>query len=292
MSRFLMRPSRLDIERLAGEIADAESRQQTEASDNEEIKRLLCCARTALDRRNLSLGWDYVRRIRELMLRTMSASKLRVEAIELRREATAKIDKGRADKDAWRRQSMLELLEPIQDEVTDEDEIRMRLEHALRLRAGYFDGMHFKNRKWQYTTNCVCLVMVGMVVLLTISFSVGSLGAVASHQGVGGIEDLKVVSTVVFFGVLGATFSTLRTLTSGAARYTEIRIPQQFLDLSTSLRRLFIGAGASLVAYLLVLRTDDVAETPFLYLAAFAAGFSDNLVEKGIEEVQKRSGGA
>jgi hypothetical protein len=294
--RLLMRPHRLDVERLAGRIASLRSRQLCEAASDDEIKRLLECADRAREHKDLALGWDYVHRIRELFVQAVTdKQQLQVEAIELAQEARAKIDKGREDKDAWRRQSILELLKPLLEPTKmRQSELKARLLRAMELREGYFNTVHFKNARWHYATNIVCCVMAGVVALLVVMFLLGALGAVTNlKSNYGSNDEWLVILTVVLFGVLGASFSTLRTLTTGAARYTEARIPQQLLDLSSVLRRLFIGAGAALVAYLLALRIDDVQGTPYLYLAAFAAGFSDSLIEKGISGVQgKMSGGS
>jgi hypothetical protein len=118
-------------------------------------------------------------------------------------------------------------------------------------------------------------------------FSIGALGAAAKQR----TDNWKVIATVVLLGILGASFSTLRTLTTEATRHTEPRIPEQSLHFGSLLRRFFIGAGAALIAYLLVYKLETSDSAPLLYLAAFSAGFSDNLIEKGIGKVKDRVGG-
>jgi len=93
---------------------------------------------------------------------------------------------------------------------------------------------------------------------------------------------LSLTIPTLLFGILGACISGIFQLQKGAAQQN---IPEQMLNFVFTIARPLVGAISALAVVVFVLAgiLELGAQTPGIYLAAaFAAGFSERLLQKGL----------
>ena len=89
---------------------------------------------------------------------------------------------------------------------------------------------------------------------------------------------------VALFGAIGATVSAIMSFGTAAP---DARIPERTANALVTFARPFVGAGSALlVVYAFqsgLIAPPEVVWVPFVWLLAFAAGFSERLVMRAVD---------
>ena len=267
--------------RLAGEIArtwvelDSELQKRSPSGFSEPWVRTtytyLLQAEGHLAERDVQEGWVAVQAAQRTLISGLSDDKLRRVALILRREA-AKLS-------GWRAKAIEDLLRDPKDEAGDSTDFvdrKTRIIDALTLRDDYFQTNYYKIflRRRHLRSLCapICLAL-----LFSLALSAwGLLPAPLDHK--------ERLSSVLLFGVLGASVSVAQSLLSADI---SAKIPEQQIGAFVVWMRPAIGATAALAAVALIfggfinIRADN-----FNVLAvAFAAGFSERFLLGAVKSV-------
>lgn len=157
-----------------------------------------------------------------------------------------------------------------------------RLDQALRLKNGcnadYYEAISQRRKNLKIMTR----ILAGAIVIIPVLAILFSLPEP--------LDDWKMIIAVGLFGILGASFTTAKTLTKSSLK---AKIPDRVItNYVTSLRSL-IGAAAALAAYAFlqanvfenVISTDVTGSDAGILAIAFIAGFSERFVIKAVADL-------
>lgn len=176
---------------------------------------------------------------------------------------------------------------------TGDAERAERLLHVQELIDDYYQTAYY--RISLVKAHYVNLLLVSVTALVALLALIGWSGA---DIGAWGVWDWKTLLVILLFGVLGAAFSATRKVTDDPSKS---KIPDMAANISISISRCLLGATPALAAYAffksglltvgMIGKSDgakpDAASMAFLFALAFASGFSERLVLKVLEAMDK-----
>jgi hypothetical protein len=221
----------------------------------------------ALDAGDIEGCWHFINIARRAMVGARNDGAVKRAAHGLLIEAT-KLS-------AWRRKAIENLL---LDHTTFGTVTAATLQDALLYRDEYYEN--------QYQRIAMQRDQLKILVLLALL----ALGAILGTLAAAPVDSLqrwdwRLMLVVFMFGLLGASFSAARSITTEATRTT---IPELLLSNWITLSRTILGAAPGLAAYAAlqsdILNLGDF-NAPKAFAVAFVGGFSERLVVKVVESV-------
>ena len=260
---------------------------------------LLARAYTALDRKQLDTGWKCLLAAARMEIYGISEEERKARAVAICKEAEDKL-KG------WRKKATLSSLDCRTDQGPTCSGAE-RLYYATSLRDEHFTNEYFRMAHLRNQLVILLLVLVSaLTAIFTIStpewFKFSSPPLVSNEENSGqdtaviteesSVEDPVImpkdkmfVMGVILFGVMGGAFSAIMSLSNTSTRK---RIPEQIVDSYVTLLRPALGAAGALVVYVFIsieLFKIPISSNPAFLAIAFAAGFSERLVVRGVKAV-------
>jgi len=235
---------------------------------------LLDNAQKALDDHNKDLSWRSLDAARSFSLFGLGNQDLRAEAQAIRNEAEDPSKKV----NAWRRKT-------IQDYLCEEGKLKLDLQGRDLFNAStiLYENHHNKYYKmWKLKRELLVLALVAAITVIPCLILVPIL--IDPNIKV----DYRVlVSSVVLFGIMGASISGILSVARGGA---DARITEQLIGFWVLLAKLVVGAASALVIFTFILSGFlSLNTTPAQVMAvSFAAGFSERLVTLAVESVTKK----
>jgi hypothetical protein len=248
---------------------DAEERNQSWwLAADQQIK----LAGEYLTARNLQQGWTSLQSAnRAILLNNKDKSRLRLTAIELRREM-AKLS-------GWRARAIEDLICDDKGEVRENIE-DLRVFCALAIRDDQFQTDYFRiSLRRRHLKFLFWLLVAG----ITASLVLASLGRLPEP-----FNNVKVMAGVVIFGAFGAALSVARGLLKADL---SAKIPSQQIGAVVVWMRPAIGAAAALISWVLLsvgaIRLFNLeSDNPTLvFTVAIVSGFSERFIVGAIEKI-------
>ena len=254
-----------------------EARYDKSAAWAPDAERILKTIKTRIGERDLEGAWDCLHQAHRLELLGLRGQKLANEQRKLRSEVT-KIDS------PWRQRAIEELLG--QAGISEEAQA-INLEAAQDLMHDYFQTRYYKNGLLRdQLRNIVLIAFTALAALLAL------VGLAADDPDLWPVWNWKAVLMVLLYGVLGASFSATRKITSDAGRSA---IPERVAQGWITVARIVLGAVPALAAYAF-LRAGilNIGDGNFgsVLVASFAAGFSERFVMNLLQSVNGSRGDA
>jgi hypothetical protein len=228
-------------------------------------------------KQDMDAAWRCLDAAKQLMIFGYDQDELDYEAIVLRREA----QKYKAPV----KEAIFELIGKPDPQKGKEPQPTInvhRLDQALRLKNGcnadHYEAISQRRKNLKIMTRILAAAIV-IIPVLAILFDLPEP-----------LDNWKNIIAVELFGILGASFTTAKTLTKSSLR---VKIPDQVItNYVTSLRSL-IGAAAGLAAYAFlqanvfenVISTTVTGSTAGMLAVAFIAGFSERFVIKAVTDL-------
>jgi 8-oxo-dGTP pyrophosphatase MutT (NUDIX family) len=247
-------------------------------------RQLLGAARKAVKDGDPERGWRYVKAADRLMLYGLTAEQLVTEAKPLLAEAS---DENK-DLSAWRRASIQNLL------CDKEGKLKSPLAAYDVVRARRIIDEHHDNTyyKLEILRSRLRLLAIGGFLVLVIWLISPPISPAARATAAAGTEGWLSTRLdwlgIIVVGVLGALFSGFSS--SVASDRKKTRIPSELSSSTVTFARLSMAAVASLAASIFVASEILKIATPtyeLMLAVAFAAGFSDRLLLRGLESIPK-----
>jgi len=232
------------------------------------VEQAVECARQSFKHNKLQAGWGFLGAARRLELLTLTPEALRARAAALAQEASEKLG-------SWRQPTAAELL-PNERQGLDDASLCARVWLVQSLLDGHSDNQYFKQEIVWEAVRVLLWELVALVIVALIALTVPELRPPSEWP----------LLHVALFGAIGACFSGIRSL---SAR-NKSKIPDAVLSTGLTLTRPVIGAAAGIIVFLALksgivsVANDSVAA---ILTLAFAAGFSESLVVRVVELVEK-----
>jgi len=250
-----------------------------------EAETLLDLAEQAVRERNPERGWRHFHAAQRLELhglRDLGPEAFRARARSIHAEAMQKLR-------SWRRKQVEELFGALPSPGTQPTpavspaELAAANESALLLHE-HFSNEALKQGSAQAQTRVVVGLALGAILLWLRLAGPRVLQPLGSGERLAW-DDPALLGSALAFGLMGASFSALTSLTGQASGQT---IPEQVFTYRITLARQAVGVLSALVVVVLLasgfLQIGQLSKTPALVLlAAFAAGFSERLVVRALE---------
>lgn len=240
---------------------------------------LLHVAQKIADSGDVERGWRYLQTARRLELAASGSAEIDAAATTLREEADKKLT-------SWRKEAIKKLLvkgpsTPGPAEICEAAWIRD--EHSNN--EAYKGSLFRASATWLV----LCLLLAGL--LLALICRSGYLGDALKDPGAPDFDLSKTLASFAVFGFLGAVISALTDLFKAGG---SARIPELTSTFRIMLLRVLMGPASAVILFF-VLQTDLApkilhAKGGYIVLvAAFAAGFSERLVLRAIEALDRKS---
>jgi 8-oxo-dGTP diphosphatase len=290
---------RLELER----HKDSPTVTEEESHWKDVAKDLLARAYTALDRKQLDIGWKCLLAAARMEIYGMNDDEQKARTVVLCKEAKDKL-KG------WRKEATLAVLNGSKDQ--GQSSSAERLYYATSLRDEHFTNQYFRMAYLRNQLVILLLILIStLIIVWAISkpewFEIGPLlsDSTVVNDGqaaaVGTEEESAEVGTVlpsgkrfligiILFGVMGGAFSAIMSLSRTS---TNKRIPEQIVDSYVTLLRPALGAAGALVVYIFLATkflNINVSSGSSILAIAFVAGFSERLVVRGVRAVTGEEG--
>lgn len=249
-------------------------------------EKLLDEAEKAVREHNPERGWRHflaAQRLELHGLREIGPEAFRGRALTLRAEALQKLS-------SWRRKRVEELFSSLPPHNKLPTGRVSAAEFVAALEAALILHEHFGNEALkQRSARSQTRVLVGLA-LAAVLFWLHLVGPKVLVTPLTADEqlpwdDAPLLVSVLLFGLMGAAFSALISLTGQAQAQT---IPEQVFTYRITMARQAVGVLSALIVYILLasefLKVGKLTVTPpLVLLAAFASGFSERLVVRALE---------
>jgi 8-oxo-dGTP pyrophosphatase MutT (NUDIX family) len=243
-------------------------------------RSLLVEAGKALKEGNDELGWKCFLAAQRVELSGLSEDALHVRAHSILNESNRKLGR-------WRKKSVVDLLaqKPAPGAETVEPKAKVTVEEAYE--AALILHEHYSNVQHRLRFHKRLLGALALIALIALAVWVGVVLRGFRFD----VGDAKLLPSVMLFGIMGASFSGILSLSKGVS---EARIPEQLANTWITLARQVVGVVSALVAYSFLssglLKIGGIAfDNPHLILAvSFAAGFSERLVVRAAETLSQQ----
>lgn len=256
---------------------------------------LLDAAEDELALGRIDAGWRALHAAERMELYGLAPSELAARADALRREGAVKLS-------GWRREAIELALGTGAAEANGEKLSKRerkareraaraavdpdRLHFATRLRDEHFANEYYKLRLSRRRMQVLLGVLAADLALLALSAEAWWFDPDAripiQAPAEGAPRFLSLLLGMILFGALGGAWSALRSVATSTRSQ---RIPEQLGGLIVTAMRPLVGAAGALAAFLLLragLLDLREAAPPVVLAIAFAAGFSESLVLRGI----------
>lgn len=244
-------------------------------------RHLLDESRKALEEKNGDLAWKCflaAQRIELFGLGEWKPEALQARARSILTEANQKLDD-------WRKKTVVDLLAqkpaPEPDAVVPKANITV----TEAFEASLILHEHYSNVQHRVRFHRGLIGALALIALIAVAVWAGVVLPLLGIDSNGA----KLIPSVILFGILGASFSGILSLSTGVSR---ARIPEQLATIAITLARQVAGILSALAAYFLLssgLLNLKVEVSPQLILAVcFAAGFSERLVVRAVETLSQR----
>jgi hypothetical protein len=251
------------------------------------IARLIEQSAVALDAGQVELGWglfDTAQRGEMQIYFDLSqqASPLQAFAAGMfQSNAQALLSEGNKKLGGWRKNALNKILANENGELLDKLELSELIQARKILNDHYgniYRRIHIISDQIRFLEGIAVLALIGWVVLLIV------LPSLQEHEEQ--VFRLSLTVSTLLFGMLGACISGILRLEKNSA---QVNIPDQLQSFVFTIARPLVGAVSALAMVIFVLAgiLHMGNETPGLYLAAaFAAGFSERLLEMGVSKTE------
>lgn len=234
----------------------------------------------ALEDEHMDGGWKILLEAARMEIPALGRGELNARAEALRYEAEEKLG-------SWRKNAVVNLLRPFEEDDGDLEKRRDRLALATWIRDE--DSQNHTYKIGLLRRQLTILGTIILAVVLEIWWLVRSqalpLGETITRDPKI-TSSAEILSLVILFGTLGGASSAA---ISTARMRTKARIPEQLVHWRVTVIRPLLGAAAAILAYVLFLSSGAFqANVGTLLLFAFAAGFSERLVFRATGSVTRR----
>ena len=241
---------------------------------------LLDLARMLKQRRRIDSAWDALNSSRRLSLHEMSQAELASRAEMLRAEVDTKLH-------GWRKVAACAALDRAAQTSNEPDEVALAQQMLDEENTNKYIKLKIAGRRLLIAAVLLALTIIGLWVATALGWFAG-IAVDSSSTFV--LHDGGLFGGVLLLGIFGAMLSLALDLSHTSA--TESRI----YDLTTTqiaapLARLSIGAGSAVLTVSAAQAALVGGGTPWLYLAAIPAGFSERLVRKSVENLESATTG-
>ena len=255
---------------------------------DQRAKQLLRAARQAVNVGDAELGWRYLKAAERFMLYGLNSDQLLMEAKPLLAEAN---DEGK-ELSKWRKTSIQELLCGEDGELKTSP-VATDVVRAKRIIDEHHDNVY---QKIAILRNRLLLLTIASFVtlvtwLISPPFSPypSALVTATADSGAGNWLSPRLAwFGVILSGVLGALFSGFSS--SISSDRNKAPIPSELSSSTVTFARLSMAVVASLAASILLASGVLNLPTPsyeLMLAVAFAAGFSDRLLLRGLESLSR-----
>jgi hypothetical protein len=256
-------------------------------------KRLTAAAKAALEACSIDEGWKCLHAARREELFGMSNEELNAFAATLAEEAK---DKQKFPEGSWRRAA---IAREANDALNEKDHTKKAqiLFVATRIRDERLENIyyHFNLARHQLiilSLALLSLLVSGLVLVFNHEIQVANFMKAWSGKEPPKFTELPLsYFGICLFGAMGATVSAIMSF---AKAKPGDKIPERTANALVTFARPFVGASAALIVVFalqsgLIARPDTIW-LPFVWVMAFAAGFSERLVMRAIEATEKFKG--
>lgn len=240
----------------------------------------LSAAEMALNEGNIDAGWKLLHAARRMEIFRLKQDEVEAKAEALRHEAAEKLS-------GWRKNTIEGLL-PTKKDGQQTSISNASLFEATTIRDERSDNLYYKIALLQ---NQMGILSVVLLIALSLLLLLARLGRLPLGQGTVD-SSWEMLSAVMLFGILGGTVSGALSL---ARTSTRSKITEQIADRLITLMRIFVGAAAALVVYMLLqsaifpkVFAFEVISSGTVFFLSFVAGFSERLIIRAVESVVGR----
>ena len=220
-------------------------------------------------RRELDAGWKFLHEAERLEIRWLDPIALSARRVALASEAELKLSD-------WRKTAVAAILKDAASDAAYEDDQRVALIEATRIRDEHTDNVYFRNRLLRLqivVVSTALLALIGGFLFTLVRMRVlGGLGASFAKSEL-------TISSVIASMLLGGIGASLSALVTFARSTPDRKIPEHLANVAVTLTRPLIGAVSGMVAILML--KSGVLSPPAgvgAWIFPFVFGFSERLV--------------
>jgi 8-oxo-dGTP pyrophosphatase MutT (NUDIX family) len=242
-------------------------------------RSLLVEAAKALKAGNEELGWKCFLAAQRAELSGLSENARRARAHSILSEATRKLGK-------WRKKTVVDLLaeKPGRDGETVVAKATVAVEELYE--AALILHEHYGNVQHRLRFHRRLLGSLALIALTALAVWIG----IVLRGFRWDMEGEKLLPSVMLFGIMGASFSGILSLSKGVS---QARIPEQLANIWITLARQVVGIISALVAYSFLgsglLKIGEFDNPNLILAVSFAAGFSERLVVRAAETLTQQT---
>jgi hypothetical protein len=267
------------LKRLESEIG-AFKKELKSRGRPENIVDVVTAAESAVADGDIDAGWKYLQTARRLELEAAGA-KSNAAASTIRNEADKKLS-------GWRKEAVNELLTVPSGTALE----LHRIIEAARLCDEHSNNESYKNGLRRSNALRLAFFLLGAIIALFYVASEGYLSeAIKSPPPTDRPALLQARLSVAVFGWLGATISAITKLPPSEA---PSRIPELTSTFRITALRLMMGPASAIILYFAMHSTvsksifqTGVVEGYLILIVAFVSGFSERLVVRVVEAIDK-----
>lgn len=242
---------------------------------------LLVEAWKALTAGNDELGWKCFLAAQRVELSGLSEDALQARAHSILTEGNRKLGR-------WRRRSVVDLLAQKPSTGAETVAPKPKVTVAEVYEAALILHEHYSNVQHRLRFHKRLLGALALVALVAMAVWAGVVLRGFRFD----VGEVKLLPSVMLFGVMGASFSGILSLSKGVS---QARIPEQLANTWITLARQVVGVVSAIVAYsflssgLLKIGAIDFNNPHLILAVSFAAGFSERLVVRAAETLSQQT---
>ena len=234
-------------------------------------------ALTAFYQHDFEGSWKCLSEVRRLELAIMEPMELAAERILIEEEGRTKLN-------GWRSAAFKRMMKEADKEETPE-----HLDRALSLISDSQDTRFYNISLMRMQANLMaCLLIMISVLFLVFSVQLTGLQKPLPESGdLGGNHYWTILVSAFLLGSMGACVSALMSFSQPQI----LRVPDRMMDFIITLVRPVIGGASALVStffFLSGIIHGDKFNLAFLFVVAFAFGFSERLVMRSVSRVEPK----
>jgi len=266
--------------RLIGELRRTETRlsaYQLKGKSGTPYKAALSFfskALTAFYQHDYEGSWKCLSEVRRLELSIMEPNELAAHRVEIEEEGRIKLN-------GWRAAAFKRLMK--------EDTTLEYLNHASSLIADSQETKFYNISLMRMQANLMAwLLIIISIIFLVFSTQLSGLQEPLSEKaGLNGNHYWTILVSAFLLGSMGASVSALMSFSQPQT----LRVPDRLMDFIITLVRPVIGGASALVSSFLFLSGiihGDKFSLAFLFVVAFAFGFSERLVMRSVSGIEAK----
>jgi hypothetical protein len=234
-------------------------------------------ALTAFYQHDYEGSWKCLWEVRRLELSIMEPNELAAHRVEIEEEGRIKLN-------GWRAAAFKRLLKDADKEKTLD-----YLNHALSLIADSQETKFYNISLMRMQANLMAsLLIIISIIFLAFSTQLSGLQEPLSEKGdLSGNHYWTMLVSAFLLGSMGACVSALMSFSQPQT----LRVPDRLMDFIITLVRPVIGGASALVSSFLFLSGiihGDKFNLAFLFVVAFAFGFSERLVMRSVSRIEPK----